>query len=1125
MGKGRGGEEAAAAVCLGLIVIYVGGGLLTKWFGSCQPGECSGDYQKSGDHDWNTRSSGTWCPPDLAISAYDRESEAKSECDADPMCAGVADLGCDEAGWFYTCSSSGVSTRPRASSCVCSGVTSASGSGGGDCIDSTDGWCYTDVGACADGVASRNASSSVAGAEVSVLAHAMPCGTSCMSIKTPKQNEPSDGTGCWWGCECVSCASGHECPDTTMWRKQNCEAVMSKCSNGKYAPAGSSECLSCTPGFFGEHTGQSYCKACEPGQASGSTGAFACTACAAGRYTNLPGKTSCEACAAGKFSRTHSSKCDACPAGRISTAGAAACAVCPAGQYTGSASECVGCPAGMYSALEGALSVGACLQCPPGSVVRGGLLQEEVITGGSTCTACAPGTYSISSEEPCETCDEGSVTNVLNSEGATTCTLCAAGRFSTEPTFACTECSPGHFTAPAGFVSSPGVGVVLGAARCNACPSQSYNAAGDSECETCPAGHYTANASRIGVAAAAPLCEVCPAGKDNPVGDSRCEPVLTVAMGYTYPADASEYASFESMFAEHMATTLGLPKSRVFVLTIDRGSVVIRFVIQGASTSADDQAVAFFNQRFPDPNTVLYFGCRDATCNAANETNIDEDLVVETESECCVQSCSGWHEHTECEDGLTPWVPSNDKAAGDGAVCCSTDLKSIEILLSVAGAVLGVGVIVTGLTLITQTRKKGQYIQDATPALASVIEKLGIQPRARHKLAKALKDEINFPETNVQFYDDITESILRSCVAKAGIDHEQYYRIEEKLTRELREWPLISSPLEPCHSQVFAVIRGMLPTISAMLSILDLVTDCVKTFHTYPNDPYAKDLFVPAVVSLVLSFTIGCIGTIYTVFYGRWTFGPMRGERLIDETVLARGTTKYVAIMLISAGHPEALVLLPWRNKAAAKSSSGHPNVNIAIFCTVAGTVEIIPQLTVDAIYANRIGTHSSIDLSWTVILSIGFSVIDFSVHVLARFAYACIGARGVDDMQSTTSNSTTGTAALTPVVPGTHSTIKSNSSSSSSTGADDDTSAKFYDFLTNEVGLKGAIVEQYATALQQEGYETPELFNSLTIPELREEFKFKRGHLKQVETYRELLNKKRCKCLRRKTNRVESLP
>ena len=48
-----------------------------------------------------------------------------------------------------------------------------------------------------------------------------------------------------------------------------------------------------------------------------------------------------------------------------------------------------------------------------------------------------------------------------------------------------------------------------------------------------------------------------------------------------------------------------------------------------------------------------------------------------------------------------------------------------------------------------------------------------------------------------------------------------------------------------------------------------------------------------------------------------------------------------------------------------------------------------------------------------------------------------------------------------------------------------------------------GVTAPEYIKQLQEEGFDTPGLFDTLTLEELANDFGFKRGHLRAVENWR----------------------
>ena len=56
---------------------------------------------------------------------------------------------------------------------------------------------------------------------------------------------------------------------------------------------------------------------------------------------------------------------------------------------------------------------------------------------------------------------------------------------------------------------------------------------------------------------------------------------------------------------------------------------------------------------------------------------------------------------------------------------------------------------------------------------------------------------------------------------------------------------------------------------------------------------------------------------------------------------------------------------------------------------------------------------------------------------------------------------------------------------------------------LLEGMGIASQSAAPYATALVQDGFDTPAAFHDLSLDELKEDFEFKRGHLRMVEKSR----------------------
>ena len=149
---------------------------------------------------------------------------------------------------------------------------------------------------------------------------------------------------------------------------------------------------------------------------------------------------------------------------------------CTPGHFSQNISApCGVCPAGTYSSQ---IESRQCTPCSSGSVTDA--LAE---TGGSSCTACEAGQFSLVSTEACTTCSAGSVTDSLTVTGGTNCTACDAGQYSPGPTAACAVCPAGSATDK--LANSGGI-------NCTACVSGKYSSVSTGyTCQGCTTATYT----------------------------------------------------------------------------------------------------------------------------------------------------------------------------------------------------------------------------------------------------------------------------------------------------------------------------------------------------------------------------------------------------------------------------------------------------------------------------------------------------------------------------------------------------------------------------------------------------------------------------------------------------------
>jgi hypothetical protein len=194
------------------------------------------------------------------------------------------------------------------------------------------------------------------------------------------------------GGPCEICPAGYQCTSSDITSPVPCVL-------GEYAPAGSTSCTTCQPGYacsvpsatpvictVGTYApgGNFQCYTCPSGYSCAGSGATAPTVCAAGKYA-ASGAGSCTTvsaylnhnhvlgsshvpllqCPGGFACPSASATPLECLLGMYATAGSAACTYCPSGyNCPTSSSSPVACTAGRYS--SGGLIALECLPCDGG---------------------------------------------------------------------------------------------------------------------------------------------------------------------------------------------------------------------------------------------------------------------------------------------------------------------------------------------------------------------------------------------------------------------------------------------------------------------------------------------------------------------------------------------------------------------------------------------------------------------------------------------------------------------------------------------------------------------------------------------------------------------------------------
>ena len=340
-----------------------------------------------------------------------------------------------------------------------------------------------------------------------------------------------------------------------------------------------------------------------------------------------------------------------------------------------------------------------------------------------------------------------------------------------------------------------------------------------------------------------------------------------------------------------------------------------------------------------------------------------------------------------------PWLKSAARADGCVTGTISPGDPSFEMAVSASGAALGLGVIVMGVLLLACGRFKPPSTAPA-PRIEEVIDTL-LPPdpedtgreEQRDLLRRYLgkpppeEDEMASAQSAVQWYSKLTRKDIREDMGRVKATHID--RQIDMLRLKLKEYPLVQSQLEPWYTRWPRWLLSYSAEFHAVASILDIATDCLTAFKDYARDPVAMDdLFPASVACLIVSTTTGLVGTLYFVFWAKTEEG-----RLINTRKLSYGIANYTWLLLISASNPETLALMPWQDPLTAKRSfGGLPNPQAAVFCTVAATLETVPQTVINILYQQR-----TEEVAWNVQMQVGLSVLTFTVHVLGRYLMACL--------------------------------------------------------------------------------------------------------------------------------------
>eukprot|EP00767_Chilomastix_cuspidata_P000870 gnl/Chilomastix_cuspidata/1248.p1 GENE.gnl/Chilomastix_cuspidata/1248~~gnl/Chilomastix_cuspidata/1248.p1 ORF type:complete len:6697 (-),score=752.02 gnl/Chilomastix_cuspidata/1248:22-17397(-) len=392
------------------------------------------------------------------------------------------------------------------------------------------------------------------------------------------------------------CEEGYYCvqPDDSL------EELVFDCPAGYYCPAGSSEpsacppktyqplenqvsnfsCISCPEGYACEEPAQSSyitsCSAgyyCPEGQNTPEPAAYLCpagfycpadstepTACVGGEYQPLMGQSEPLACPEGYYCEGETVTPEICPVGHW----------CPEGTEFFDDHPC---SIATYNPIEGATSVGNCLECPAGYLCSESALDmyDTLCPEGYYCpqrttptqleaNICDRGHYCPEGSSVPTPCPVGTYSSEMGMTSLSDCDICPGGSYcAQEGLYEVTgECSEGWYCISAATSPTPSTdgGSIVTGGIClegHYCPAGSSSPTecekgyyadepGFSSCKECPAGYYCPT---TGVVDPIP----CPAGY-------YCEE-LTIDYN-SFPCPIGTYSPFTGL--EQQSECLSCPK-------------------------------------------------------------------------------------------------------------------------------------------------------------------------------------------------------------------------------------------------------------------------------------------------------------------------------------------------------------------------------------------------------------------------------------------------------------------------------------------------------------------------------------------------------------------------------------
>lgn len=352
------------------------------------------------------------------------------------------------------------------------------------------------------------------------------------------------------GGSCVSCPTGSTSSigSTTCTAKPgwiDTGSLTFTCAAGYAWLTSAQDCAPCGPGSYKTTSGNSSCVSCV-NQRNGPSGAIAsqsfsvacscnagyydpgsatnCTACSSATYRASGEANSCTSCttwAGSSFSPVTSA--DMC---LQSSNGVLSGSTCPAGQYKSGGSTCSACAAGTYSFATSGNTV--CYSCPSTNCTS--LPLGSAITNPLSACSCRAGTYPIFSSgqlTECLVCPANTFSPYSGSASQASCLSC--GNASTS-SLGATDCTPVANAVRSGFNTFsclPGYTYNYVTNTCTSCASGTYKPSmGNQVCTQCPdgsvasgltgqstaAGACTCSAGHFGLSSGYSFCALCPFG-------------------------------------------------------------------------------------------------------------------------------------------------------------------------------------------------------------------------------------------------------------------------------------------------------------------------------------------------------------------------------------------------------------------------------------------------------------------------------------------------------------------------------------------------------------------------------------------------------------------------------------